>query len=685
MATWRVRRGVAGAAAAALLVVPVGITSTASGAAAPPGTLLSTGSNAFGQLGVEGVSQRLQAGPVNGLDSVVQMHSGREHGVALTEDGRVLTWGSNRQGQLGLGGGGDRSQAEEVPGLSNVRAVSTGHYHTLAVDRDGDVWAWGSNSSGQLGDGTTSARSSPVRVSGLSGIAEVAAGRNMSYARTSGGLVYAWGLNGSGQLGDGTRTDRRTPVRVHGLTGITQIAGGRDHGLARDGDEGVWAWGWNRYGQLGDGTYTDRTTPRQVIAEGVAQVIAGAHHSYALRSDGTVASWGRGYRGALGSGGTATRTTPGNVIGVSDAVSIGSGRDHGLAVLSDGRVRTWGNNPGGQLGDGTTTRRTTAVWMTGVNDAVAASGGQGHSFVHVVDESTPPPPPQNAAPTADLDVSCVDLACTFDGSGSTDDDAVTHYAWSFGDGATASGPTPSHDYAQAGSYPVRLTVSDAEGLQDTASTQLEVRDAPPPPEPTGVDFRAAAQSNQNLTQPSVPVPETVRTGDTVLLIVSTNTDVSATLPAGWTPVATRADSELRSRVFSRIATSDTAGSRIRVTLGSQSKAALVVAAYEGVSEIESVASAIRTAGRATTMTTPAASLGANDAWVISYWVDKSSTSTGWSLPGGTRERATSVGGGGGRVVAALSDDGPVSGARSGLTATSTANAGKAVAWTLVLR
>lgn len=133
-----------------------------------------------------------------------------------------------------------------------------------------------------------------------------------------------------------------------------------------------------------------------------------------------------------------------------------------------------------------------------------------------------------------------------------------------------AGPSP----LPSASYPVRLTVSDAEGLQDTASTQLEVRDAPPPPEPTGVDFRAAAQSNQNLTQPSVPVPDPVRTGDTVLLIVSTNRDVAATLPAGWTPVATRADSELRSRVFSRIATSDTAGSRIRVTLGSQSKAAL---------------------------------------------------------------------------------------------------------------
>jgi DNA-binding beta-propeller fold protein YncE len=51
----------------------------------------------------------------------------------------------------------------------------------------------------------------------------------------------------------------------------------------------------------------------------------------------------------------------------------------------------------------------------------------------------------------------------FDGRSSSDSDGtVTHFDWDFGDGSTAldAGPTPTHTYAQAGSYQVTLSVSD---------------------------------------------------------------------------------------------------------------------------------------------------------------------------------------------------------------------------------
>ena len=90
----------------------------------------------------------------------------------------------------------------------------------------------------------------------------------------------------------------------------------------------MWAFGWNLYGQLGDGTTTDRSTPVQVTT-GIQQVTAGAHHSYALTTGGQVLSWGRNYRDELGDGTTTMRTRPVPVMGVSTAVSIGSGRDTG--------------------------------------------------------------------------------------------------------------------------------------------------------------------------------------------------------------------------------------------------------------------------------------------------------------------------------------------------------------------
>ena len=52
--------------------------------------------------------------------------------------------------------------------------------------------------------------------------------------------------------------------------------------------------------------------------------------------------------------------------------------------------------------------------------------------------------------------------------------AVTGYAWSFGDGGTASGPAVSHTYTAVGSYPVTLTVTDAVGNATTRTATTAV-------------------------------------------------------------------------------------------------------------------------------------------------------------------------------------------------------------------
>ncbi len=66
----------------------------------------------------------------------------------------------------------------------------------------------------------------------------------------------------------------------------------------------------------------------------------------------------------------------------------------------------------------------------------------------------------------------------FNGSASSDPDAgqTLSYAWNFGDGGTATGPTPSHTYAASGTYVVTLTVTDngSPVLSNSATTNATI-------------------------------------------------------------------------------------------------------------------------------------------------------------------------------------------------------------------
>ncbi len=85
--------------------------------------------------------------------------------------------------------------------------------------------------------------------------------------------------------------------------------------------------------------------------------------------------------------------------------------------------------------------------------------------------------PGNQAPNADFSFSATALSVDFDGSTSNDPDGtIASYAWSFGDGSTGSGISPSHTYANSGTYTVSLTVTDNDGATDVQSQSVAVSD-----------------------------------------------------------------------------------------------------------------------------------------------------------------------------------------------------------------
>jgi len=91
----------------------------------------------------------------------------------------------------------------------------------------------------------------------------------------------------------------------------------------------------------------------------------------------------------------------------------------------------------------------------------------------------------------------VNQVVAFDGSGSSDPGgSITSYAWTFGDGGTGSGPTPSHTYTAAGNYTATLTVTDNCGATSTceASVTITLPDNQPPVCDAGGPYAGPANS-----------------------------------------------------------------------------------------------------------------------------------------------------------------------------------------------
>jgi len=69
---------------------------------------------------------------------------------------------------------------------------------------------------------------------------------------------------------------------------------------------------------------------------------------------------------------------------------------------------------------------------------------------------------------------------SFDGTTSYDPDGtIVGYAWDFADGSTGSGATPTHSYSLAGTYSVKLNVTDNSGSTQVSTQTVTITDRPP--------------------------------------------------------------------------------------------------------------------------------------------------------------------------------------------------------------
>ncbi|RWS07496.1 putative E3 ubiquitin-protein ligase HERC4-like isoform X2 [Dinothrombium tinctorium] len=285
--------------------------------------VLSCGSNEKEQLGRQGTWKKFEAVECLNHYSVVQIASGFNHNLVLTEAGQVFAWGCNLYGQLGISRSSDTYVSKPMLikrlGHEFIIQIACGGNHCLALSKTGVLHAWGSNIFGQIGISSrevnvympsviTSIRWVPI--------AYITAGGFHSVALSVTGVIYIWGKNEFGQLGLGDTTNRYSPCTINSLKdqNIRFIDCGENHTAALTKNGGVFTWGAGMYGQLGHGSTNNEILPRRVcelMGATVVQISCGRCHTLVVTEPcSKLFAFGLNGCGQLGIGNQANQVIP---------------------------------------------------------------------------------------------------------------------------------------------------------------------------------------------------------------------------------------------------------------------------------------------------------------------------------------------------------------------------------------
>jgi len=132
-------------------------------------------------------------------------------------------------------------------------------------------------------------------------------------------------------------------------------------------------------------------------------------------------------------------------------------------------------NPGAtpqQVRDGLFNQTTKGV-------VISAASTNNHLLYTFGDNSTSTPTTPSTPPVANFSVVCNEYTCSFTDQSSSSSSSLSSWAWDFGDGVKATGTTASHTYAAAGTYSVKLTVTDALKLSATTTKSVTISPTSP--------------------------------------------------------------------------------------------------------------------------------------------------------------------------------------------------------------
>ena len=360
----------------------------ATGVLKEDGTLWTTGTNSYGELGLGDTVNRNEYQQVKKEDGsyltgVVKFTMGWGHVVALTQDNEVYVWGCNTRGELGLGDTTNRSYATKLTSMAGfdempkVVDIATGYQNSLILLQDGTVYSTGNGDYGQNGDNKNVSSTEFNKVIYIDNAIKISGIEQTKGALDVDGTVWTWGLNGVGRCGTGAYSSKEgnsyyiAPIHTRTKDGNNNLKHVIDldvnvNSMALLEDKTAVAWGHNYYGQTGIGTGDglaypvdvmthDANTDTYIQAKNIKQIATSHCESLIILEGGELLGAGYNGNGQLATGNTNGQARFVNMFDkdgnkVTDAIYIGSGYSsyNNTLIRKDGTIWNSGiNNYGG--------------------------------------------------------------------------------------------------------------------------------------------------------------------------------------------------------------------------------------------------------------------------------------------------------------------------------------------------
>ncbi len=303
---------------------------------------------------------------------------------------------------------------------------------STSIDPDGsiDAYLW------NFGDGTTSTQASPTHTYGADGTYTVS-------------LKVTDNRQGTNTVTKQVIVKANVKPVASFTSSCTDLVCGFNSSASNDPDGTITAVSWN----FGDGsTETTDTNPTHTFAApgtyNVKLTVTDDHNATTSKTTAVAVTVNAAPVAAFSTNCSALTCAPNG--------SASSDSDGTIASYS----WTYGDGTDPVTGAVPPAHTYNTAGTYDITLTVTDNKGLTNTLVKTVTVTLPP----NVPPTAAFTSSCSELTCTFDGNGSSDSDGqVSGFAWDFSDGVSANVATPSHTFSAAGTYPVKLTVTDDRG------------------------------------------------------------------------------------------------------------------------------------------------------------------------------------------------------------------------------